>query len=191
MLILIRHATSNINYNACNANEACKRISSYNTTSSLNFNEIDDKKNYLLNLVSDADKLRIYSSALPRAASTADHIFNRKYGSILQDPLFNEFDLQILRLPFIKLPTKGWLFISRLFWFFGMSRGARSFSIEKLRVKKAARKIEQSLNSGMCVVLVGHGLFNKFLERIFLKKGWSIKNSYKKGCFEYKQLQKD
>ena len=67
---------------------------------------------------------------------------------------------------------------------------ASSFATEKKRAKEAAQLLENHLIHGNTVVLVGHGLINKFIESHFKKLGWVIEKGAKNGCFEIKTIKK-
>ena len=72
---------------------------------------------------------------MPRALITAKCMFGKNY-DILVDKNFIEFDLKLIRIPFIKLKFSTWATVSRLLWFAVIGKIDRKFSTEKLRAEE-------------------------------------------------------
>lgn len=165
MIILIRHATPIIDYDVCRYKIAHDRMNSYNSTEEIKYDEIDPLLNEIRALVPVNNNVVVFTSVLPRAMNTAHYIFDSSGVSIISNPIFSEFDLDILKIPIIRLATKSWLFISRVAWFFGMKRRSSSFGDEKKRAKIASKILREHHKEYTTVVLVGHAFMNKFIGR--------------------------
>lgn len=189
MIILLRHATPLIDYTACNFDQAKERMIQYNCTEELVLNETARFKNEVLSIISSSDNVIVYSSIMPRAIKTAQHLFESLKIELISEAIFSEFGLSMLKIPLIKLPLRSWFFLSRLAWFLGLKRDRASFQDEKDRSKRAARLLKKQHRDNTVVILVGHAFMNRFIQSHFKKDGWSIcKRKTHKGCFEMSVL---
>jgi len=184
MIILIRHATPIIDYDACHYKIAHDRMNSYNSTEKIKYNEIDPLLDEIRALVPENNNIVVFSSTLPRALNTAHYIFNSSGINIISNPVFSEFDLDILKIPIIHLSTKNWFFISRVAWFFGIKGTSSSFGDEKKRAKIASNILKKHHKENTTVVLVGHAFMNKFIGRQLKKNGSYLTNKKQNGSFE-------
>lgn len=183
MIVLIRHATPIVNYNICNYNEACIQLLNYNKTKNIKENELCKFMNTsVFKKIRFSNDLKIFSSTTPRASETALKLF-KEQDKIFKSDLFTEFDLNILKIPLIKMPLRSWFLFSRLLWFLGMSNNAKEISKELKRVNIAEQIILNKYSKTSIRVLVSHGLFCKFLEKNLLKLNFSKKTYEKNGCF--------
>jgi hypothetical protein len=113
----------------------------------------------------------VYVSSLCRSVSTGWMLFGDS-AIILSSPFFDEFDLHIVRLPFI-LPYKGWTGISRALWLLGANQKHNESHREaKRRVKQIADFIELRLQYNKQVILVTHGFLNRNVARELKKRNW-------------------
>lgn len=116
----------------------------------------------------------VFTSSIPRAKNTADLIFGEGY-AFQPYPLFREFERKIFAFPNLKLPLKYWLVKSRILWFLGMNKkGIESFSKAKKRAKLGVNQLELKAQRDGKVVLVSHGLLNRFLVKYLKKNGWQV-----------------
>lgn len=184
MIILIRHATPIIDYDACRYKSACDRMNAYNSTQEVKYDEIDPLLNEIRALVHTNNHVVVFTSILPRAINTAQYIFDSSAVSTISHPIFSEFDLDILKIPIIQLSTKGWFFISRVAWLLGMKGRSSSFSDERKRAKAASKILREHHKKNTTVILVGHAFMNKFIGRQLKKKGFYLTNKKQNGSFE-------
>jgi len=118
------------------------------------------------------DVVEIYSSPLPRAYDTAQKIFGDSE-IIIKNSMFIEFQREIIPLPLIRLPIKGWTTLSRFFWVLGLhSSEVPSFKSERLRAKYDAQFLEMAAGDNKKVILVGHGFLNKYIVKYLKKNDW-------------------
>ncbi len=90
----------------------------------------------------------------------------------LIDEIFCEAELPKIQLPIFKLTPHVWSMIFRVFWFAGISYKAESIEEFKLRVSLAAKKLIQLAQNHDSVLLIGHGIINRFLAKELIAKGW-------------------
>lgn len=187
MIILIRHASPLVDDNPCNNRVAQERMNQYNSTEQLKYEEIDPLLMELHSFILKKHQTLVYTSVLPRSINTAHYIFDPLEININCDPLFSEFDLNIVKLPF-RLPTKTWFFISRIAWALGAKGNASSFQEEKIRSKMASKMLEKKHNPNTAVVLVGHAFMNRYIKKELQKNNWILTTRKKNGCFEIQCL---
>ncbi len=105
-----------------------------------------------------------------------------------------EYDLREMEMPsgqrfsFVLRP-KYWAVIFRVLWFFGYSNNSESFKDAKLRAEQAAVMLERIAKEKHSVLFVGHGLLNRFIAKILIRRGWQMKkqlgsNYWDFGIFE-------
>lgn len=169
MIFLLRHCTPKIDYTCCNYIEAVKRLREYNVTTCVKTNEIKKLNNYLSEIF-EQQHVKVLSSSSPRSYVTAKKIFDKQF-KIVTDEQFIEFDLKVIKIPFVKLKFRLWLLISRIFWFLGLLKTERNFFDERLRAKECAKKLKEK-EKNSAVVLVSHGLINVFIEKYLQKYGY-------------------
>lgn len=190
MIILIRHAAPLVDDNACCNLIAQNRMKQYNATEQLKYHEIDPLLTQLHSLIGNHQNTLVYTSDLPRSINTAHYIFDSLNIKISSNPLFSEFDLNILKIPLIKLSTKKWFFISRIAWALGIKNQARSFKEEKSRAKNASTILEKNHALNTTIVLVGHAFMNRYIKKALEEKNWTLKTHKKNDCFEIQCLTK-
>lgn len=129
---------------------------------------------YIPVMLYDNEVEEIQTSSLERSKHTARLLFGEER-SYKHDTIFREFERKIIGLPNIKLPLKFWLINSRIFWFLGMNKkGIESFSSARKRAKRATTKLEGLAKERKKVVLVSHGLLNRYLVKYLKKRGWEV-----------------
>jgi len=82
-----------------------------------------------------------------------------------------------MELPFAdwkypRLSTRIWIAIFRLLWFAGYSRHCASFRTERKRVRSAADYLTILAKEQGSVMLVGHGILNRFIAGELLSADW-------------------
>lgn len=174
MIILIRHALPDIDYSRCCVEIAEARLKEYNSTEKLRLNQIVPLKNELSSVVPDQEKAIIYASNLPRAITTARYLFDPSIFDININPIFSEFELAIMKVPFVRFSLKNWFFISRIAWCLGFHQNCSSFKKEVMRAKKAMDLLKASSDEGKTIVLVGHGFMNRCIKIYLKKEGWVV-----------------
>ena len=174
MIILFRHAKPIIDYGSCNHAHSINRLNDYNSTTNLKFDDLDALNDELKAIVLQNNSVIVCSSELPRSIATADYIFNPLGVTINKNRIFSEFDLNIFKIPKVKLTVQVWFFISRITWFFGIKNNAKTFLQEINRSKMAAKILEKHHYENTIVILVGHGLMNRFIARYFQKSGLKV-----------------
>jgi broad specificity phosphatase PhoE len=109
-------------------------------------------------------------SPLQRSIASAQLLFLDKPD--LVDALFVEADLPVFKIPLIRLAPQVWGVLFRVFWFFGLSANGEGNALFKQRVGLAAESLVQLAHQHESVLLVGHGILNRFLAKELLAKGW-------------------
>ena len=164
-IILIRHGNPEINKNGWFSYKAARNyIIAYDTVGVKPFSDTPV-------ILDTNEEVKIFSSSLFRAYDTAVKIFGDDY-PICVDSIFIEFRREITPLP-LALPIRGWTGISRFFWMIGLhSNDIPGFRSEKSRAVMDAGLLEKAAMEKRKVVLVGHGLLNKYIVRELKNKGW-------------------
>ncbi|QMU31110.1 histidine phosphatase family protein [Adhaeribacter radiodurans] len=117
---------------------------------------------------------KVYCSSLPRAKQTAQAIFGPEI-TLIEDPIFNEFQRQAFSIPYLKFPIKFWLIGARALWLLGINtNGLENFRQARIRAHKAAQQLVKQAERDGKVVLVAHGFLNIFIRRALRKMGWHI-----------------
>lgn len=113
----------------------------------------------------------IHHSPVPRAAHTAQLAF--KGFPLKGDIRFREFERKTMNFWNIKMPLKFWTGGSRVLWMLGMNKkGIESFRESKSRAFDNATFLVSESESNEIVILVAHGLHNKFVKKYLRKMGW-------------------
>lgn len=175
-IVLMRHATPNVNGKKCFYRQAEEGLIQYNLTDNILLNESDaflKTKEYeeLLKIE------HIFVSPLKRATKTAEYIFPQKNYTVLDS--LQEFNLSIFKIPFIKLTLKNWLVLSRVLWLLGINKTTYNLSEEIKRVKSTFREILKD-NS----IIVAHGFVLREIRKSLKKHKFQRTFFYKKGCFQ-------
>lgn len=135
----------------------------------------------LLELIDEVDVL--ISSDLKRALDSARLLAGNKV--IMQNPIFREFELPESKRKLPKFSPGIWSFIFRVLWFSGYSNKSENFTDAKKRIKLSADKLTDLAIKHSDVVLVGHGLMNRFIGAELKKQGWRKGRYGGKGYWSY------
>lgn len=120
----------------------------------------------LKELASSADFL--VCSSLRRSIDSAE-LLQRQPD--IMDPLFREAELPAITWRWLKLSANAWLLLSRLLWFLGASKHVESFALMRRRASLAAAQLIAYGAEHQQIVVVGHGLFNRFLAKALIAGG--------------------
>jgi broad specificity phosphatase PhoE len=118
------------------------------------------------------DHAIVCCSDLPRAIESARALVPDG-ANFYTETLFQESAIPHFDRGRINLPAGVWLALLRLFWLGGFSRNGESFTGMKQRSARAAHRLIQLAAEHRSVLLVGHGLINRFIARELLANGWS------------------
>lgn len=121
----------------------------------------------------------VYTSDLKRSVETAKLIGN----NVIQDSLFREAEVPLIRFPAMRLKAKMWLAISRSLWLLGLSTKCESFEDARQRTKQIVEKIELLLLENKKIVIIGHGFLNRMIKKELLHKGWSLNQAMAENGF--------
>ena len=110
------------------------------------------------------------SSDLRRSKDSVNRLgFNRV---VEENTLFREAGLPYSHLKTFKLRPTIWAAIFRVIWYLGYSKGSESKAMVKARAEEATSELIRLAEQYDVVVLVGHGIFNRFLATELLGKGF-------------------
>ncbi len=113
----------------------------------------------------------VAASDLPRARESARRA--APHVVPLCDPVYREAPLPTMGgLPFV-MQARRWAVWARVAWYLGISRGCESLRDTRLRARAAARALVGHSRRHDVVVLFGHGLFNRFIARALIRRGWA------------------
>jgi broad specificity phosphatase PhoE len=129
-----------------------------------------DESGICVNLFSGQKEEVVYTSNLKRSLETGKLIGN----NVIQDPLFREAEIPLIKFPAIRLNVKLWLAISRSLWLLGFGKECESFKEARQRAKRIVERIEFQLLENEKIVIAGHGLINRLVKKELLRQGWFL-----------------
>ena len=183
-IVLLRHGEVDIKeYKNISTNQFGEWIIEYNNSDiKSNFSSKDEIKD----LLNETDIL--ICSNLKRSIQSIE-IFDKI--PFETNDIFNEAELPFSNWDLLKLNPKVWLIFLRILWFFGYSQNCESVKKTKERAKKATEKLIKLSNQNKTVILVGHGIMNKLIQKELILVKWDeIKkahsNNWDYGIFELK-----
>jgi len=91
-----------------------------------------------------------------------------------ENTIFNEADVPVVKIPYIKLRPKSWLMVLRLLLILGLGKKESSLNRAKADANKATDRLIALSQEHKEVILVGHGGKNWLMKNIFLNKGWKL-----------------
>ena len=183
-IILLRHGEVDIkNYENMSSNEFSQWIIEYNNA------EIKSdflQKNDIKMLLNETDIL--ICSTLSRSLQSLAIFKKIPFES---NALFDEAEIPYSCSNFLRLKAKHWLVVYRILWFLGYSKNAESYKKTKIRAKVAAGRLIELSKNNKSVILLGHGIMNKLIEKELVlnkyveRKKTKNKNwDYSVFCFE-------
>ena len=101
------------------------------------------------------------------------------------DSVFNEAGLPTNDWCCVKLTSNLWLITLRILWFLGYSPNAESRKEASVRAKKAARLLNELSKKHEVLMLVGHGIFNRLLDKALLDIGWKVQKDPQSNYWSY------
>ena len=121
----------------------------------------------------------VVSSTAPRAQSSVQRLGRT---ASVSDAIFCEAPLPFSNWRRPRLPATVWVVLFRLMWFMGYARNAEPVLFTKGRAKSAAQRLAAQAEGGP-VLLVGHGLMNRFIGQALVAQGWVPTRSQAKGSY--------
>jgi broad specificity phosphatase PhoE len=115
----------------------------------------------------------IYTSDLLRSIETGKLIGEK----VIQDSLFREAEISLIKFPAIRLKAQYWLVISRCLWLLGFRKKCEPFHEARQRAKQIVDKIESLLLEHQRIVIIGHGFINRLIRTELLHRNWMLKES--------------
>ena len=90
----------------------------------------------------------------------------------VSDSVFNEAEVPLGKIPYIKLYPHQWLVVLRLMMFVSMGKGSSSLKASKSRASQAADYLITLAKTKQSVALMGHGGMNWLISKALEKEGW-------------------
>jgi len=106
------------------------------------------------------------------------------------DPAFNEAGMPYTEGKLIRLPIKIWSLLFRVRWLYGFDQNAVSIEQTKQRAEHAATILADAAAEHDEVLLVGHGIFNRFIGNELRKQHWNFMASNGEGYWSYSVFEK-
>lgn len=185
MIILVRHATPNVDYGFCHYQRARELMKEYDVVTDIALDEVREFKhtnNY--GQIKGVIPGKIFCSPLIRAQLTCGALFkNVPYQT---DNLFKEAENEISALPLIRLKLRHWFMLNRIKWLAGIhSRDIEDLNAFKARVDAAFEKVMGEHPENNTVVVVAHGVFLHQFRKLLRERAprWIDGFTFKKGCF--------
>jgi broad specificity phosphatase PhoE len=117
----------------------------------------------------------VVCSNLPRSISSAQALgFDNIHSG---DALFQEISMPYFSTGSLKLPISTWVILLRVLWLFGFKRNGESLTDARIRAKQAAQLLIELATNHEKVLLVGHGLMNRFIAKELLSNNWDGPNN--------------
>ena len=91
----------------------------------------------------------------------------------MRDSVFDEAEVPLGKIPYIKLYPRQWLVVLRLMMLVGMGKGSSSLKASKSRAVKAENDLIALAQTKQSVALMGHGGMNWLIAKALEKEGWS------------------
>lgn len=168
VVILIRHGEPDLDKKGWrNRDEAIRFMQDYDSATVIPFS---NKPLRLEDIPVDT----IIHSSLPRARHTAQLAFGEAL-VLMEDCNYREFERKTMKWCNIKMPTKCWTSGSRILWLLGVNdKNIESFGEAKNRAKNNAAELASRARKDGMVILVAHGLHNKYVKKYLRKAGWKL-----------------
>jgi len=109
----------------------------------------------------------------------------------IRDSVFDEAEVPLGKIPYIKLYPRQWLVVLRLMMLVGMGKGSSRLKASKSRAVKAANDLIALAQSKQSVALMGHGGMNWLIAKALEKEGWAcVEDAYISKNWGYKIYEK-
>lgn len=167
-IILIRHGEPDLDKKSCRNREAAKDyMQAYDTVGVIPFDPFPVCPEGL-----PIDK--IYHSNLERAKHTAQLTFGGQY-NLVEMPRFREFERKVISFFNIKMPLEFWMGFSRGLYMLGLNdNGIENFKEARKRARGNAEFLTEKAEQDEMVIVVAHGLHNKYVGKYLKKAGWEL-----------------
>jgi broad specificity phosphatase PhoE len=93
-------------------------------------------------------------------------------GSVRIDPDLREAVLPSSMGVAIRLPAAAWVVIARMAWWLNWCRSEEPIAAARARARRAADRLCALASQHGTVAVIGHGVFNRFIARQLLARGW-------------------
>jgi len=141
------------------------------------------------NLIQAIKKIDVViSSDLKRALDSAQMLAGSRV--IMRNKIFREFELPENKKKYPKFTPGLWSIIFRVLWFTGYSNMSENFTDARKRIKLSADKLTDLASKHTSIILVGHGLMNRFIGLELKKRGWRKKHRCGRGYWSYSEYEK-
>jgi len=90
----------------------------------------------------------------------------------IKDAVFNEAEVPLGKIPYIKLYAKHWLVVLRIMQFLGLLKDNTSLKSSKARANKATNTLVALAKDHEHIALIGHGGLNWFIGKALVSSGW-------------------
>ena len=178
-IILVRHGRPLFSDNAIRASQFGDCLQNYNSAP---LDPASPPPTQLIELAQHCGK--VFCSDLSRSRLSAQWLLAS--GNEREHAIFREMELPYANFPSPKLSPYTWIIVFRVLWLLGYKRKCESARAARQRAVFAARYLqheaqqlihldsahgaEPSLSRSM--MLVGHGLLNRFIAKQLRKDGW-------------------
>ncbi len=177
-IILLRHGKVDIkDYKNISANQFGRWIIEYNNS---DIKSEFSSKNEIKNLLNEANIL--ICSGLKRSIQSVE-IFDKI--PFETNDIFNEAELPHSNWNLLKLHPKVWLIFFRILWFFGYSQNCESYKETKQRAKEATKKLIELSKQNQTIILIGHGIMNKLIQKELILQQWNETKKVKNNNWDY------
>lgn len=124
--------------------------------------------------------VHIVTSDLRRSVESAQLFFPHREAATA-DPLYREAELPA-KLPLCGLSMRfsAAVVIARILWMLGIHQQAESYAVAASRARDAAEALTSHALDHDCVILVGHGFFNRLIYRELSRTDWTaVRREYR------------
>lgn len=165
-IILIRHGEPEVLRKGWRGRkEAVKFARDYDSVGVLPF---DSEIHCLDGVITD----KVYHSNLPRSRHTAELLFG-DHLKLIEEYRFREFERKVVKFINVRMPLGVWMGISRALWFMDLNnKDIETFKEAKVRANENALFLAEQAKKEGQVILVAHGLHNRFVIRYLRENGW-------------------
>jgi broad specificity phosphatase PhoE len=124
---------------------------------------------------------RVLSSNLPRSTESASCLSDRA----VIDPHLREAGLpDRISIP-IRLPPGICVALARLAWCLNWSKSAETIGEARQRADRATDRLCELAHEHRSVLVVGHGMFNRFVAKCLRQRGWSGPRTLPRGHWSF------
>ena len=88
------------------------------------------------------------------------------------DAIFREVELPYARFLSPRLAPGVWFVLYRILWFMGYAANSESISLARQRAAIAANNLHNKARCYNSVFCIGHSIFNSFIAKELVTKGW-------------------